>query len=36
MAIGAGHPSAGAPHKSKMAFAPACVNIADFDPDASA
>ena len=34
MAIGAGHPSAGAAHRSTKAFAPACVNIADFDPDA--
>jgi len=36
MAIGAGHPSASAPHKSTKAFAPRCVNIADFDPDQTA
>lgn len=34
MAIGAGHPSASAPHKSTMAFAPQCVDIATFDEGA--
>lgn len=36
MAIGAGHPSPGSPHKSTKHFATPCINVAEFNPEEGA